>query len=68
MIVQNWKRRALWRTHSVVCRRCKAKAESLRQTDGDAIDDIFIVYVFSDSPLDCLFFNKEGIYGCLKKS
>ena len=30
------KQRTLWRTHLVVCRRCKAKAESLRQTDGDA--------------------------------
>ena len=29
--------RTLWRTHLVVCRRCKAEAESLRQTDGDAI-------------------------------
>ena len=24
-------------THSIVCRRCKAKAESLRQKDGDAV-------------------------------
>ena len=30
------RQRTLWRTHLVVCRRCKAKAESLRQTDGDA--------------------------------
>ena len=30
------KQRTLWRTHSVVCRRCKANAESLRQMDRDA--------------------------------
>ena len=31
------KQRTLWRTHLVVCRRCKAKAESLRQKDRDAM-------------------------------
>ena len=29
--------RTLWRTHSVVCRRCKAEAESLRRTDGELL-------------------------------
>ena len=35
-MIQTGMRRTLWRTHSVVCRRCKANAESLRQTDRDA--------------------------------
>ena len=38
------KLRTLWRTHSVVCRRCKAKAESLRQTDREAEKSVVSCY------------------------
>ena len=53
------KQRTLWRTHLVVCRRCKAKAESLRQTDRDACKVTFV----QSSPyigLRFLFFKEKG--------
>ena len=56
------KQRTLWRTHSVVCRRCKARAESLRQMDRE--ERMFTRIGFFGSPRlgTAEFLQKEGIY------
>ena len=51
------KKRTLWRTHSVVCRRCKAIAESLRQTDGEP-KNLYLRVGVQTVFLDGLFFVK----------